>query len=71
MFDTNKGYMWAFSTKQSLLDPTYAFFKKKESVFTINYWGFAWFSAAFNIYNILLNKTDFSNQYYIYDGGNM
>lgn len=71
MFDTNKGYMWAFSTKQSLLDPTYAFFQKKESVFTINYWGFAWFSAAFNIYNILLNKTDFSNQYYIYDGGNM
>ncbi len=68
-YDTNRGYMWAFSIEQTLLDPTFIFSKKQKGILKINYWGFAWFSAAFSIYNLILNSVDFSNNYYIYDGG--
>lgn len=57
-FDANSGsgYCWAFNVKQSMKDPTNLIKKQKSTDFSCSYWGFAWLSAAYNVYNAVNNQ---------------
>ncbi len=62
-YDTPYGYMWAFNPGQSRMDPSDLYKKQKMPCIRMGYWGFAWFSAAFCLYHILLTQTEWGEQY--------
>ena len=55
------GYTWAFNVKQSRMDPTNMFKKHKDNYLQCSHWGFAYFSQAYHIYNIIMQQMDFNN----------
>lgn len=62
-FDCSYGYMWAFNLRQSMNDPTNLYSKQKSSDIKGGYWGFAWFSAAFCLYNAIKKQVEWKGKY--------
>lgn len=58
------GYAWAFSKKESLKDPTNLIRKHTLTDFSCTHWGFAWFSAAYHILNVVNNQMKFTYDRY-------
>nr|WP_218776225.1 hypothetical protein [Enterococcus sp. 4G2_DIV0659] len=58
------GYAWAFSKKESLKDPTNLIRKHTSTDFGCTHWGFAWFSAAYHILNVVDNQMNFTSDRY-------
>ncbi|MBL1228799.1 hypothetical protein IW492_06075 [Enterococcus sp. BWB1-3] len=58
------GYAWAFSKKESLKDPTNLIRKHTSTDFSCTHWGFAWFSAAYHILNVVDNQMNFTSDRY-------
>lgn len=65
-FDTShaNGYEWAFDKMRSMEDPANLIRKHKENILNPNYWGFAWFSAAYHAANIINNQMQYGNDRY-------
>lgn len=58
------GYAWAFSKKESLKDPTNLIRKHTSKEFSCTHWGFAWFSAAYHIFNVVDNQMNVTSDRY-------
>lgn len=58
------GYAWAFSKKESLKDPTNLIRKHTSTDFNCTHWGFAWFSAAYHILNVVDNQMNVTTDRY-------
>lgn len=65
-FDTShaNGYEWAFDKVHSMKDPTNLVRKHRKSILNPNYWGFAWFSAAYHAANIINHQMRCGNESY-------
>lgn len=66
-FDGQYGYGWAFNKKQVMSDPTNLYSPQSEALVRRGFWGFAWFSAALNIYHLLTTQTATEKKYIVKD----
>lgn len=53
-----KGYNWAFNMQETLKDPMNLMRVPKGNVLSCEKWGYAWFSAAYYVRNILVSNTN-------------